>query len=55
MFTGAGVVVLCLVRDKVHVYWGGRPYVLGWPSWFFVLSEIRSMCTGAALVVLCLV
>ncbi len=22
MFTGAGAVVLCLVRDKVHVYWG---------------------------------
>ncbi len=24
MFTGAGAVVLCLVRDKVHVYWGGH-------------------------------
>ncbi len=40
MFTGAAAVVLCLVRDKVHVYWG----------WCCVLSEIRSMFTGAGAV-----
>ncbi len=28
MFSRAAAVVLCLVRDKVYVYWGGPSYAV---------------------------